>query len=105
MEIKIDGEFKGFDIQNPSEMTYDSMEASSTCYSHEKKQITINFNDRHLKVLLKQMDSGVRYINDDGDAISAYEDFLDSFLTRERLDFMFDKMFEKIKEQEGKETE
>jgi len=84
---------------------YDSMEASSTCYSHEKKQITINFNDRHLKVLSKQMESGVRYINDDGDAVSAYEDFIDSFLTRERLDCMFDKMFESIENSKELESD
>ena len=101
MEIKIDSEFKGFDIPNPSEMKCDSVGYEAK-YSHVDKEIINSFNDPYILFLLKNRDT--RLINENGESETRYEMVLDELLSRERLDFMFDKMFEKIEEQASKEA-
>ena len=67
------------------------------------QEIVISFNDPYIRCLLKNRDT--RSKGKSGEFKTMYENDLDEFLSRERIDHMFEKMFEKIEEQEGKEAE
>ena len=98
MEIKLNGEFKGFgDVQG-------SMCEYQACYSHKEKKITIEFSDRYLKHLYnsQSLKAGDR---NTGDLKPYVEEFIDNLINKESATRMFQEIFKEIEIAESKEAE